>query len=95
MPPDAGGISLTRTYVAMAWYPNELIDAVKCCTQYRIQSRERTWKQKHTQWHDTGNISNKPRVRTEVAATYEKMLDPIAGSPATGKSVAGIINLFL
>ena len=23
------------------------------------------------------------------------MLDPIAGSPATGKSVAGIINLFV
>ena len=60
-----------------------------------VQSRERTWKQRnHTQWNDTGNISNKPRVRTEVDAAYEKMLDPIAGSPATGKSVAGIKHLF-
>ena len=36
----------------------------------------------------------KPRVRTEADAAFEQMLDPIAGSPATGKSVAGIINLF-
>ena len=47
-----------------------------------------------TQWNDTGNITNKPRVRTADAA-YEKMLDPIAGSPATGRSVAGIINLLV
>ena len=58
-----------------------------------MQSLERTWKQNSiTQWHDTSNISSKPRVRTEVDAAYEKMLDPIAGSPATGKSVAGIGN---
>ena len=60
-----------------------------------MQSRERTWKQNNiTQWHDTSNISSKPRVRTEVDAANEKMLDPIAGSPATGKPVAGIVNLF-
>ena len=34
-------------------------------------------------------------MRTEADAAFEKMLDPIAGSPATGKSVAGIINLFV
>ena len=28
-------------------------------------------------------------------AAFEKMLDPIAGSPATGKSVAGIIIFFV
>ena len=28
-------------------------------------------------------------------AAFEKTLDPIAGSPSTGKSVAGIINLFV
>ena len=70
--------------------------ADRCCyVLYSIQSRERTWKQnKYTQWNDTGNISNKPRVRTEVDAAYEKMLDPIAASPATGKSVAEFFNPF-
>ena len=33
-------------------------------------------------------------MRIEVDAALEKMLHPIAGSPATGKSVAGI-NLFV
>ena len=28
-------------------------------------------------------------------AVFEKTLDPIAGSPAAGKSVVGIINLFV
>ena len=32
-------------------------------------------------------------MRTEADAAFEKMLDPIAGSAATRKSVAGIINL--
>ena len=30
-----------------------------------------------------------------MEAAFEKTLDPIAGSPATGKSVARIINLFV
>ena len=70
--------------------------ADRCCyVLCSIQSRERTWNQNNsTQWHDTSNISTKPRVRIEVDAALEKMLDPIAGSPATGKSVAGI-NLFV
>ena len=60
------------------------------------QSRERTWKENNsTQWHDTSNILVKPRVRTEAGAAFEQMLDPIGGSPATGKSVAGITSLFL
>ena len=71
--------------------------ADRCCyVLYSIQSRERTWKQLNsTQCHDTGDISNKPRVTTEVDAASERMLDPIEGSPAAGKSVAGIINLFV
>ena len=71
--------------------------ADRCCyVLYSIQSLERTWNQNSsTQWHDISNISTKPRVRTEADAVFEKMLDPIAGSPATGKSVAGIINLFV
>ena len=34
-------------------------------------------------------------MRTEADAAKEKMPDPIARSPATGKSVAGLINLFV
>ena len=34
-------------------------------------------------------------MRTEADTAFEKMLDAIAGSPATGKFVAGIINLFV
>ena len=34
-------------------------------------------------------------MRTEAGAAFDKMLDPIAGSPATGKSVARIINIFV
>ena len=67
-----------------------------CCVLYSIQSRERTWKQNNsTQRHDTSNILTKPRVRTEDDAAFQKLLAPIAGSPATEKSVAGIINLFV
>ena len=71
--------------------------ADRCCyVLYSTQSRERTWKHFiSTQWHDTSNISVKPRVTTEVDDAIEKMLDPFAGSPATRKSVAGIINLFV
>ena len=83
-PPDAGGTSLTSPCVAVAWFPLELIGAVTCCTQYSHVSEPGN-KNNTTQWHDTGNISNKSRVRTEVDATNKKMLDPIAGSPATRK----------
>ena len=69
--------------------------ADRCCyVLYSTQSRERTWNQNNsTQWRDTSNISTKPRVQTEADAALQKVLDPIAGSPATGKSVAGIICL--
>ena len=55
--------------------------AKRCCyVLYFTQSCDRTRNQNNsTQWHD---------------AAFEKMLDPIAGSPK-GKSVAGIINLFV
>ena len=35
------------------------------------------------------------REQSEMEAAFEKTLDPIAGSPALGKSVAGIIYLFV
>ena len=77
----------------MAWFLPELIDAVTCCTQYSRVSEPGN--NNSTEWHGTSNISTEPRVRAEGDAAFEKMLDPIPGSPATGKSVAGIINLFV
>ena len=64
--------------------------AVRCCyVLYSIQSRLRTWNQINpTRWRDTSSISTKRRVRTETDAAFEKMLDPIDGSPVTEKSVA-------
>ena len=45
--------------------------------------------------YGTNDISLESRVRSQGDAAFERMLDPIEGSPATGKSVAGIINLFV
>ena len=78
----------------MVWFPHELTDAVVSCIQDSCVSEPGT-KGDFAQWKDTGNISREPRVRTEADAADEKMLDPTAGSPATGKSVAGIINVFV
>ena len=39
--------------------------------------------------------SIKPSDRKEADDAYDRMLDPIAGSTATGKTVAGMNNLFL
>ena len=47
------------------------------------------------QWHGTGNVLAESRERTVMDAASEKILDSISGSPATGKSVAGIIDLFV
>ena len=94
MPLDGGGTSLTRHCVVMARFPRELIDAVTSCTVHsRVSELGNQNNSAHC--HDTSNILTKPRVRTEADAAFEKMLDPIAGSPATGKSVAVIIHLFV
>ena len=71
--------------------------ADRCCyVLYSTQTRERTWNQNNsTLWHGTNNISIESRARSAGDAAFEKMLDPIEGSPAVGKSVAGIINLFV
>ena len=95
MPPDAGGTFLDKALCSYGMVPTR---ADRCCyVLYSTQSRERTWNQNNsTQWRDTSNISTNPRVRTEVDAAFEKKtLDPIARSPATEKSVAGIKNLFV
>ena len=69
-----------------------------CYVLYSTQSRERAWepwRQKTiAQSHGTGNVLTESRERSKNGC-FEKMQDPMAGSPAAGKSVAGIINLFV
>ena len=43
----------------------------------------------------TDDISLESCVRSQGDAAFERMLDPIEGSPATGKSVAGILELLV
>ena len=63
-----------------------------CCVLYSIQSRERArehlGKGAVAQQNDTNDAFTKLREQSEMEAAT-------AGSPATGKSVAGIINLFV
>ena len=87
MPLDACGTSVTRHCVVMAGFPRELTDVVMCCTQAIHVSEIGT----KCALHD---ISDESHARFEGDAPLEKMLDPIAGSPATGKCVARIINIF-
>ena len=74
--------------------------ADRCCyVQHSIQSREQAWEhwgqRTIAQQHGTGDALTESRERSEVEAAFEKAMDPRAGSPATGKSVAGINNLFV
>ena len=48
-----------------------------------------------TQGHGTNDILRESCARSQGIAAFERILDPIGGSPATSKSVAGIINLFV
>ena len=66
------------------------------CVWYSTQAREPNWNQTYsTQWHGHNDISFESCVRSEEDAAFEKVLDPIEGSPATGKSLARIIILFV
>ena len=67
-----------------------------CYFLYSTQTSKQNWNQtSFTQGHRINEISLESRARSKGDAALEKMLDPIEGSPATGKSVAGIINLFV
>ena len=46
-----------------------------------------------TQGHGTNGILLESCARSQGIATFERMLEPLEGSPATRKSVAEIINL--
>ena len=79
VPLDAGGTSWTKHFVVLVWFPRELSGVVLCSTQE----------------YGTNDISLESRVRSQGDAASERILDPIDGGPATGKSVEGIINLFV
>ena len=96
--PDAGATFLTRHCVA---YGVVATRADRCCyVLYSLQSRKQAWERwvqgAIAQQNGTKDAFTESRDRSEMEAAFEKKtLDPIAGSPATGTSVAGMINLFV
>ena len=71
--------------------------ADRCCyALYSNHTCKQNWnKTCSTQGHGTKDISLESRARSEGDAAFEKTLDSIEGSPATGNSVAGIVNLIV
>ena len=72
----------------------------RCCyVLSSLQSRKHAWEhwgQKAiAQQNGTKDAFTESREQAYMETAFERTLDPIAGSPATGKSVAGIINLFV
>ena len=97
MLPDAGGTFLTKTLRSNGMVPTR---ADRCCyVLYSIQLRERAWEHWRlrtiAQQNGTKDAFTEPRGRSEKEAAFEKIVEPVAGSPAEGKSVTGIINLFV
>ena len=71
----------------------------RCYVLFSIQSRERAWEhwgqRAIAQQIGTKDAFTESREQSEMEAAFTTTLDPIAGSPATGKSVAGTMNLFV
>ena len=97
MPPDAGGTFLTRHCVAVAWFPHEPIDAVTCCILYsRVSKLGNTGCKEPSHSRTAQKTPSLNHVSDQKwRLRFFLTLDPIAGSPATGKFVAGITNLFV
>ena len=68
------------------WYDSHVSRQMLLCIIVNEFARAHWWPKEVYTVEDLGNISMNPRVQTEVDAAYEKMLNPIARSPATGKS---------
>ena len=70
-----------------------------CYVLHSPQSRKQAWEHwiqgAIAQQSGTKDAFTESRERSEMGAAFEKTLDLRAGSPATGKSVAGINNLFV
>ena len=67
--------------------------ADRCC--YLLYFWEHRIEGAIAQQNGTKDAFTDSREQSEMEAAFEKTLDPIAGSPAAGKSVATIINLFV
>ena len=95
MLPDAGGTFLTKHCEAMAWFPHDPIDAFTCCilcsrvnklgnTGHQGPSHRRKAQQTISLIHaNKWELHSKKRKITQLE------------SPAAGKPVAEIINLFV
>ena len=77
--------------------PHEPIDAVTCCIRYCRVSELGITGDKGPSHSSTAQKTPliESRETSEMEAAFEKNAGPIAGSPATGKSVTRIINLFV
>ena len=74
--------------------------ADRCCyVLYSLQSCKQAWEpwiqEAIAQQSGTKDAFTESREQSEMEAAFEKKLDPSAGSPATEKSVARIIILFV
>ena len=80
MPLHSGGISLTGHCTVVVWFLRG------CHELYSMNSLERTWNQgDSSQCDNKNNISIEPCERIEADDAYDRMLDRIAGTPATEK----------
>ena len=90
----AGGTFSTKALCSCGMIPTRPDRC--CCVLYSTQTSKPNWNKRcSTHLKSTIDISLKSRARFEGDAAFEIMLDPIEGSPATDKSVAGIIYLFV
>ena len=77
----------------MEWFPHEPIDAATYCFRYsRVNEPGNTG---DAQQIGTKDAFTESREQSEMEAAFTTTLDPKVGSPATGKSVAGTMNLFV
>ena len=78
-------------------FPHEPIDAVTCCIRYsRVSELGNTGDKGPSHSSTAQETPSLIRVSDQIWKLHlQRTLDLIAGSPATGKSVAGIINLFV
>ena len=95
MPPDAGGTFSDNGLCCYGMVPT---GADRCCyVLHSSQSRKQAWEHliqgSIAQRNGTKDAFSESRDRSQLEAAFGETLDPTAGSPATGKSVAGTINL--
>ena len=94
MPLDAGGTFWDEELCSSGMIPTRADRC--CCVLYSTQTCKPNWNKRCSKQVDsTIDISLKSRARSEGDASFERMLDPVEGSPATDTSVARIIKIFV